>query len=114
MHELTIASHVIEIVEENLKFNNAEKAESITLDVGNLSGVVVFALDTALKHLLRDTVNSHTEIIINEIPGMAKCNVCKREFPAVAVYDPCPDCGFFDSEIIRGEELLIKSIEIAT
>lgn len=110
MHELSIAMSIVEIAEENIKQANLSKVTEIELDVGELSGVVYEALEFAMVEAVKDTVLQNAVRKINRIPGKAKCNDCGCEFEAEDIYTPCPKCASFDSEVINGKELKVKSL----
>ncbi|MCK9612487.1 MAG: hydrogenase maturation nickel metallochaperone HypA [Bacteroidales bacterium] len=110
MHELSIATSIIEFAEEFATEHKTEKIKRIELEVGQLSGVVTESLKFALELAVKDTVLESTEIIINEVTGKSICNNCNKEFENPDWYTPCPACQSIDSEIVSGKELHIKSI----
>lgn len=110
MHELSIAENVLEIAQAEAEKHDAGKVGRIVLEVGKVSGVVREALEFSLKALMDNEKWHHTEVEITEIPGRAKCCNCAHEFDILEIYDPCPECSHLYSEIIRGEELNVKSL----
>jgi hydrogenase nickel incorporation protein HypA/HybF len=110
MHELSIAMSIVEIAEENVKQSNVTTVSEIELEVGELSGVVFEALEFAMEEAVRDTVLKDAIRKIIRIPGVAKCNECGFEFGTEDIYTPCPKCASFDSEVIKGKELRVKSL----
>lgn len=112
MHELSIVMNIVEIVEDNLKQNNANKVTEIELEIGTLSGVVMEAMEFALEEGAKNTVIGKSKKKIISIPGKARCNNCTKEFDVDDLFTPCPECGSFDSTIIQGEELRVKSIVV--
>lgn len=112
MHELSIVLNVIEIVEEEAMKAGAESVSAIELDIGKLSTIESAAFEFAWKHGIRNSVLETSELTINYIPGRGKCSECNTLYDMNALYDSCPECGCFFSEIIEGKELSIKSIQI--
>ncbi|HOV10346.1 MAG TPA: hydrogenase maturation nickel metallochaperone HypA [Bacteroidales bacterium] len=110
MHELSIATNIIEIAEDFARSHQAEKISRIELEIGQLSGIVTDSLQFALELAVKNTVLEFAEVIIKEIPGKSRCNKCQAEFGNNDWYTPCPACHSIDSEIISGKELQIKSI----
>ncbi len=110
MHELSIATSIIDIAEDFAKDKDVAKICKIEVEVGKLSGVVrdnlVFALEIAVK----ETILKGAEIIIDEIEGRSVCNSCRTEFVNNDWYTPCPKCGSLDFIITGGKELRVKSI----
>ena len=112
MHELSIATNIIEIATEYAEKNNASVIKEIEIEIGELSGVVVEALEFAMESATKDTLLENAKISINYIPGRAKCLNCRNEFPVASLYETCPECNTFNPEIIKGNELRIKSLII--
>jgi len=110
MHELSIAANIIEIVEETVKQNKADKVTLLEIEIGEMSGVVSEALKTALEISVKGTIVENTEIKIFEVLGEAQCNCCNKIFDIHDLYTPCNDCGSYDNIIIKGKEMKIKSI----
>jgi hydrogenase nickel incorporation protein HypA/HybF len=110
MHELSIATSIIEIAEDFARDKNVTKIRKIEVEVGKLSGVVYDNLVFALEIAVIDTVLKDAEIIIDEINGRSVCNLCKTEFLNNDWYTPCPNCGSLDFTITGGKELRVKSI----
>lgn len=110
MHELSIAMNIVEIAEENAKQSGVNIITEIELEVGDLSGVVLEALEFAMEEAVKNTMLKDAKRIITSIGGMAKCNVCSHEFSIEDIHTPCPECASFDSEVIKGKELKVKSL----
>ncbi len=112
MHELSIATNIVEIVKEYTDKEKASSVNEITIEVGIVSGIVVHALEFALEEAVKDTVLQNAKINILEISGKAKCNKCSHIFEINEIYTQCPKCLDFNSDIIQGKELKVKSIII--
>jgi len=110
MHELSIATSIIEIADDFMRDHKAAIIKKIEIEVGKLSGVVKDNLIFALEIAVKDTVLKEAEIIIEEIDGRSVCNSCKTEFVNNDWYTPCPNCQSLDFEIVGGKELRIRSI----
>ena len=112
MHELSIAMNIIDIVEAEKAKNNAEKVETVELEVGKLSGVVMEALRFAFEEALKSSSFSDAEIRYQEVEGLAECSACGHSFKTEDYVTPCPKCMNPFSDIIQGKEMRIKSIVI--
>ncbi len=112
MHELSIAVSILEIAEENAKKLNAKIVHEIEMDIGELSGVEYDAMGFAMEHAPKIEILKDVKLIINRIPGKARCNACHHEFELSDFYTPCTQCGKFDHEIFQGKELRVKAIKI--
>ncbi len=110
MHELSIALEIIDIAEEHAHKAHALSVTEIELEIGELSGVEMEALDFALEVAVKDTMLSGAKRTVDKVPGQARCNDCMHEFPVDDLFTPCPVCHGFNTSIIRGQELRIKSL----
>jgi hydrogenase nickel incorporation protein HypA/HybF len=109
MHELSIMQSVVNICEQNAKGN---QIKSVTLEVGELSGIIPNALEFCFESCTKGTLLENAQLIINVIPPKVRCNGCGAIFSAKAYYDSCPQCKGFDIEILFGEELRVKELEV--
>ncbi|MCA0132282.1 hydrogenase maturation nickel metallochaperone HypA [Winogradskyella alexanderae] len=113
MHELSIAMSIVRIAENEATKANASKVDLIELEIGTLAGIEFEALDFVWPSAVKDTKLEHAEKKINKINGEAKCNDCHTVFPIDDIIDNCPKCGSFSKTIIKGKELLVKSLEVS-
>lgn len=111
MHELSIALNIVELVRDEISKKGDCTVTSLTIEAGELSGVVNESLVFALEQSVKNTEIENTEIEIISIPGKAKCS-CGEEFPATDIISCCPKCNNITSNIIEGRELKIRSITI--
>ena len=111
MHELSIAQNIVEIVLDSVKENNAESVSKVELLVGEASGVVIEALETAMESAVKQTILENTKIEIINVPSKLKCVSCGKIIKSKELFVLCPECNSF-TEVIEGKELKIKSIEI--
>jgi len=112
MHELSIATNIIEFAEEFARDHQVTKINRIEIEVGKLSGIVIDSLEFALELAVKDTVMEHAEVVITEIPGTSRCDKCQTIFEIYNWATICPACQSTQFEIIGGKEMQIKSIFI--
>ncbi|MFF9639521.1 hydrogenase maturation nickel metallochaperone HypA [Streptomyces bacillaris] len=81
MHELSIAVAVVEQVEGAVREQGAgeERVRSLTLRVGELSGVVPEALDFSFGVAAEGTVLADARLLIETVEGRARCETCGRD-----------------------------------
>jgi len=109
MHELSIAMSIIETVEENARSRNATIIREVELEVGELSGIEFDALDFAFKNAPQNPLFKNTDFKILKIKPLAHCLKCKHKFETNHYATPCPKCQSNHTELIKGNELRIKS-----
>ncbi|MGW4627222.1 hydrogenase maturation nickel metallochaperone HypA/HybF [Streptomyces rubiginosohelvolus] len=83
VHELAIAMAVVDQVESALREQEAEagdaRVRSLTLRVGELSGVVPEALDFSFGVAAQGTVLADARLLIDTVEGRARCEECGRD-----------------------------------
>jgi len=114
MHELSIVMGIVDIAESEAKKAKVSSFDVIELDIGNLSGIVMEALDFAWQSAVGGTVLENAERRVNRIEAVAKCVDCNHEFVSDTLYEQCPKCQSYFTNLIKGNELKIKSLEYNT
>jgi hydrogenase nickel incorporation protein HypA/HybF len=110
MHELSIAQSIIQIVEKTLPPDFSKKISLVNLSIGTLSGIEIDALTFAFSVIKKDTLLSNSEMAIEIIKGFAKCKNCYTDFELIAYGNPCPQCGSYSMDIVRGKEMKVTNI----
>ena len=99
---------MVELCERNA---GGRRVISVTMEIGNLSGVVPDAVEFCFDACTRDTILDGARLIIELIPGRGRCR-CGAESPISSYFDPCPSCGSFGLTVIAGEELRVRELEV--
>ena len=112
MHEFGIAQGLLEIVLTKTHENSATRVDSIKLEVGVLSGIEEEALKFAFTALSEGTEAEKADLVIDTISLKCHCATCNRLFDCDPVAYRCPDCGTPSSELIKGNEMKLVSMEV--
>ena len=112
MHEVAITQSMIEIGETTARRQGATRVLELTVEIGELSGVVPEAVEFCFEACSRGTLLEGATLTIRRIPGRGCCNTCGGEFPMNSQTFTCPACGEFAPRRISGEELRVKELEI--
>ena len=110
MHEIGIVRQILHTVEGVARENGISRIDAVVVDCGELSLVIPDYLRELYPVVAKGTILEGSELIINEIPGMARCNVCGEVFNVIQHKGNCPECGSFEKEILTGRELIVKEI----
>lgn len=108
MHELGITRNIVAIVEEAAK---GRRVRRVTLEVGELSGVMSEAIAFCFDVVTAGTALEGAKLEICEIEGRARCESCGAEFATATLFALCP-CGSHRLTRLSGEELNVRSIEL--
>jgi hydrogenase nickel incorporation protein HypA/HybF len=113
MHEMAIAESVLEIVEATARRNAAARVATVWLELGALSHVEARALAFCFDAVTHGSLAEGATLEIVTLPGEAWCMPCGDRFALQKLGDPCPRCGSFQLQVLRGEEMRVKEIAIA-
>lgn len=108
MHELGITRSVVAICAEN---SNGATVKLVTLEIGKLSAIMPDAVRFCFDICAKGTVVEGATLEILEIEGRGKCKNCGEVFELQQIVGSCV-CGNNDLEIIAGEELKVKEMEV--
>jgi hydrogenase nickel incorporation protein HypA/HybF len=114
MHEMGIALQIVEIAAASIPADVEHvRVQKVNVNVGKLAAVVPQSLRFCFDVAIKDTPLDGAELVIRELPVVARCENCSSEW---TINDPafiCKTCNSGSLEILSGRELDIESIEIA-
>jgi hydrogenase nickel incorporation protein HypA/HybF len=111
MHELGLMDLVMRTVGRLIKEQNLTNVRKIVLEVGELSGTVPHFITDCYEAVVADTQYQDTELVLEIVPGIARCNDCHIEFRIDIKTLCCPVCNGKNLTPIGGKDLTIKEIE---
>ncbi|MDO4622837.1 MAG: hydrogenase maturation nickel metallochaperone HypA [Eubacteriales bacterium] len=113
MHELGVVFYVVRDVKKTAEENNVTKVSSVTLELGEVSTVIPeYLIDCWNWAKKKEKVMEDAELKIERIDAVTFCEDCKQEYPTVEYGKICPHCGSEHTYLLRGNEFLIKEIEV--
>lgn len=114
MHELSIASSIVEQVAGLARETAGRPIVALTLRVGRLACVQEDALRFGFDLVRQGTPLDRAELRIVEVPVRIWCPSCAAEveLPGIQSF-ACPTCGTRSGDIRAGRELDLESIELA-
>lgn len=116
MHELSIATSLVEIASRKATDAGADRVSKVYLKLGRLSGVVREALEFSFDVATENTMLEGAVLEIEDVPAVVFCPQCQVEkqlSARLSMYRAlCPDCGTPTPEVRRGQELEITALEI--
>lgn len=112
MHELGTVVYVIDTVEKIAAENKLTTVGSVTLEVGEVSGIIPSYLsDFWLYARKKSELLKEAELKIETLPAVTFCQDCKQTYPTVEYGKECPNCHSFNTFLVTGNEYNIKEIE---
>ncbi len=113
MHELGLINYVVKQVTKLAEENKVEKIASITLEFGEVSGIVTSYLHDYWKwYQKKFPLVDEAELKTNEIPAITWCDDCKIRYSTVQYGKKCPHCSSENTWLIQGDEMRIKNITV--
>ena len=110
MHELSIATALIEQLEAVAQDNGLEKIDEVHLQVGYLRQVVPEFMQTAFVEAAKGAVAQEAKLIIQEIVALVQCRQCQYQFKPKLNDFLCPKCDEADVEILQGDDIILLSV----
>jgi len=112
MHEFSLASSILETVDESARQSGASRVLKVSVVAGELVQVVDEAMHFAFEVLAEGTICEGAELELSFVEPRSRCLDCGREFFHDARHWRCPECGGPNTELLAGRELYIDSIEV--
>jgi len=113
MHEMSLAEGMLQLVEDGARRHAARAVTAVRLEVGALSHVEVDALRFCFDAVTRGTVAHGARLEVVATPGAAWCLPCCERVALARLGDACPNCGSHQLQVVQGEDLRVRDIEIA-
>lgn len=112
MHEMGIADAVLKTVDRISQQEEAAWVRSVTVEVGDLSGVVPRFLANCWEAVAAGTAYARTQLLLHPVPATARCEDCGQVFVVDTAQLRCPGCRSDKLTPLSGTELTIAQIEI--
>ncbi|MCU6746767.1 MULTISPECIES: hydrogenase maturation nickel metallochaperone HypA [Lachnospiraceae] len=112
MHELGIVFHIMDSLEKIGKENQLSEIANVTLEIGEVSGVVDAYLKDCWKWAVRKSdLLKKAELITETIEAVTFCEDCGSTYSTVKYGKICPYCQSGHTYLAVGNEFNIKEIE---
>ena len=113
MHELGLVNYVVKQVSKIAEENNVTKVGSVTLEFGEVSGIVTsYLYDYWNWYTKKFPLFDGAKLLCETIPAITWCDNCKQTYPTVKYGKTCPHCGSGNTWLLQGNEMNIKEIEV--
>jgi hydrogenase nickel incorporation protein HypA/HybF len=112
VHELSLCDDLLSQVVAIAQQHQAQSVESITINIGALSGIEPSLVDTAFSLLKAGTVAELAKLIIHNAPVIVSCPHCNTQSEVAANRLLCPECQSTDTTLISGDEMILASVAL--
>ena len=115
MHELGIVIHVMKTIEDIAPENHITKVGSVTLEVGEVSGIVTNEFVDAWNYFRKKKpLFEDAELNIIKMQAITYCTACKKTYPTVEYGRTCPYCKSGETYLVTGNECTIRDVTAQT
>ncbi len=111
MHELSIATNIVDIVNDNLASYPEAKVNSVTVQIGTHSGVEPDALKFCFPLACEQTPVQGAKLILVIVPLKVSCQDCKSNEIQAEVL-ACPKCHSANVIVDSGKDMIVASIDL--
>ncbi|MBK1674539.1 hydrogenase maturation nickel metallochaperone HypA [Ectothiorhodospira shaposhnikovii] len=109
---MSIAESLIQLLEEQALAQQFSRVRKLWLEIGPLASVDVPSLQFCFEAVSRHTLAEAAVLEIIEVPGLAWCLGCEARVDIHQRFDACPKCGSYRLQVIQGDELRVKELEV--
>ena len=113
MHELGIATDLLDIALAEAKKHGGRRILAVNLRIGVLRGIVPEHLLFLFGHVSKGTIAEDARLEVEEEPVRIECGACGPSEARGFVLE-CPSCGRPCGGVGGGDSLRITSIDIDT
>ena len=112
MHELGIIVHISKTLDEVAKENELSDIASVTLEIGEVSGIVHdYLSDCWAYYRKKKPLIQNAKLKMMTMPAITYCQDCRQTYPTVQYGRQCPHCHSWHTYLLKGDECNIKEIE---
>ncbi len=112
MHELAIASSVLEAARTEAEKRPGMRLAKIVVRIGDLAGVDSDSLSFCYEALVKETDLERCTLEIERIPQHNECPRCRHNFTVANFEIACPACGSVETRFAGGDELELAYLEM--
>jgi len=110
VHELSITQSIVSTVVERMRDAPIKR---VKVEIGKLSGIVPDAVHFCFEMATAGTTLEGAKLEIVEPSGKGRCRDCGTEFETSDPLPLCSACDSADIELLGGQELRIREVEVA-
>jgi len=110
MHEMAIASALVDQVLRVAREHQAERVREVVVVCGVVHQVVPEALELAFEAVTAGTTAEGATLRIEMQGVVARCRECGLQYEATVDDFGCPTCMAADPELLRGQDIILQSV----
>ena len=112
MHEISLCESIRDLIEDRARIDGFARVNRVWVEVGPLSCVEPEALRFGFDAVMRGSVAEGATLDIDIPPAEGRCPLCGEVATMQDRLAACPSCGTSGLEVVRGDELKIRKLEV--
>jgi hydrogenase nickel incorporation protein HypA/HybF len=112
MHELGIASSVLEAVKKEVARHDGARPHKVGLRIGEMAAIDQESLRFCFEAITRETEFESLQLEVEFCPRRHRCGNCTNEFVIQDYNFRCPECASLETQCISGDELELAFLEV--
>jgi hydrogenase nickel incorporation protein HypA/HybF len=112
MHETSIAATIWDQINAVEKSNPGYETKRIEIDVGTFSGVEQTLLADALVLVAQQHARVDVDIVLHEVPLVARCEDCLTDFVITNFLFRCSQCNSHSLRMIDGDSIRLMHLDL--
>ncbi len=112
MHEMSLCESILDILKEQAARDHFTQVKRVAGDIGPLSCVEPEALQFGFDVVMKGSLAEGATLEISRPPAEALCLSCFKTVPVKERFDTCRECGSEALQVVSGEELKIRELEV--
>ena len=109
---MSICRSLLGIVAEQARQHRVNRVLEVKIEVGALRGIVPGHLRYYFDFVKKGTVADGAALVVDLVPGEARCHGCGTRFALDDQGFVCPGCGGDDVDAVAGLELRVKTMRV--
>lgn len=112
MHEMSLAQGIVRQLEEQAQLQRFSRVWVLRLEIGPLAAVDAEALRFCFDVVTQGTLAEGAQLEIDAPHATARCLECGVTQSVVCRYNACTDCGSYRLQLLSGDQMNIKALEV--
>jgi hydrogenase nickel incorporation protein HypA/HybF len=112
MHEMALCESVVQALEEQAIAQGFGRVTAVWLEIGALASVEPDAMRFGFDVAAHESIADQARLEIIEVAGEAWCLPCAATITLQRFGDACPLCGRYQLQVLNGQQIRIKQIEV--
>ena len=112
MHEMSLCESIVGMLQDEARVRGFAHVREVRLEIGELASVEVEALRFGFDIVARGSVADGARLRIERVPGLAWCMPCGERVPLARRGDACPVCGSYQLQVLAGDEMRVRELEV--